>query len=181
MKSKTKKNQKRTYLIIAAVVAAVVIAGLVIGFYVAGRTAPNSAAPNTETTNETTTTEQEGTVDKPNKTDDTQPDGVPPTTTEPTNASMVIVDASQYGSTFEVRSYVNAVEAGTCTYTFVLGSQKVTKQTETLMNGDTTSCSTLDVSTSEFGSSGNWQLTIDYRATSGAIAGQIKKTVEIKL
>ncbi len=165
-------------------IAIVVLAGFLIWFYAFGSLG-RSAIPSTDTTSpppsgNVTTPEEGGATDKPNKADDVQT-GTPAQSNnvEPSNVSLVIVDASQYDSIFEVRSYVNSSEQGTCTYTFSRGSQKITKQTNTLANGTTTSCTTLDVNITEFSTSGDWQLVIDYLSSSKSVSGQTTKTVAI--
>lgn len=86
------------------------------------------------------------------------------------SVGVVIVDANQYGSNVEVRAYANALEDGTCTYTFSQGSSTITKQSSATAGASTTSCATLDVPTNNF-ASGTWYVKVSYSSNSGKYSG----------
>ena len=95
-------------------------------------------------------------------------------------ATVIINDASQYGSNIEVRSYVEGVVEtdGTCTVTFSKGNQSFSKTTEPLTNPTYTTCATVSVPVSEFPSTGTWQVTVNY--VSAKHRGSASKNVEVK-
>lgn len=94
--------------------------------------------------------------------------------------SIFVVDAEQYGSEIEVRSYVDGVveDGGICTYTFKNGAEILTKTSSGFANASYTTCTTLVTQASEFTSSGTWELTISY-ASSNVTANSEAMNVEV--
>lgn len=93
----------------------------------------------------------------------------------------IIVDASQYGSEIEVRSFVpGTVESdGSCTITFTNGSNVLTKTVFVTPDASSTQCSKLKFPRSELGSSGSVSVTVSYSSTKSAGSSQ-PKIMEIK-
>ena len=97
-----------------------------------------------------------------------------------TDVSVVIVDASQYDDTFEIRAYANAVESGTCTYTFSKGAVTFQKEAVASTSATTSSCATFNVPTTDFPETGEWNLTVTYTSASDKYSGSATQTVTIK-
>ncbi len=93
---------------------------------------------------------------------------------------LVITDASQYDDTIEVRSFVaNYIEDGTCTMTFSLGNETITRETVAKADASTTLCLTLNVPRADFPKSGNWKLKVSYDDGKSA-SGSAETTVVIE-
>jgi len=184
MKYKTKKAKKHSRIIPATVVgiiAVLFITGLLVWLFVFAHTSSKNTTTKPSTQTGTTSQSSSTTTDKPNKTVDTKSADTPTGTgASQSDTSLVITDASQSGSRVEVRAYVNTIEDGICTYTFTLANQKIVKQTSTLINGTTISCTTLDVDSSEFITSGTWQLKVSYQSSSSTTTAESTKTVDIQ-
>ena len=87
------------------------------------------------------------------------------TTNDKKSADVVIVDASQYDNTIEVRAFVsNHVEGGTCSYRFTRGNNTINKSLPAHADASTSICPMLEVDRSEFPSSGDWQLVVSYES-----------------
>ena len=94
-----------------------------------------------------------------------QSDSAPPSRT----ANVVVVDSSQYGSSFEVRGYVSNVfeEGGSCTARFSrIGSNAVVKVVSATKSATTTQCQTIEVPVTEFNVKGDWNFTLEYSSPS---------------
>lgn len=96
-------------------------------------------------------------------------------------ASVVIVDASQYDDIVEVRAFVsNIIEDGTCTYVFTKENSRIEKTSPAYGDASTTPCVTLTVPRSEFENSGTWNVTVTYTDTVNTITGSTSQDVEIQ-
>lgn len=82
----------------------------------------------------------------------------------------VLVDASQYEDTIEVRAYVPGIteNGGTCTVTMTLGAQKVTKQVGGTADATTTRCQNLNLPRSTFPQAGTWDVAVAYASATAA-------------
>lgn len=101
------------------------------------------------------------------------------TPTEPvTEANVVIVDASQYDNSVEVRAFVsNIIKDGTCSFTFTKDNNKVTKVGPAFGDASSTPCIAQTIPVSEFSESGEWNLVVRYEAD--GVAGSAETTVNI--
>lgn len=79
------------------------------------------------------------------------------------NVSVIITDAGQYDDIIEVRSFIpNHFQDGTCTITASQGITKITKETPAYKDISTTICTNPLINRSEFSSTGQWVITVDY-------------------
>jgi hypothetical protein len=103
-------------------------------------------------------------------------------TTPSKSVGVVIVDASQYGSTVEVRSYANTISNGTCTFTFSrAGYSAIVRQTAATSGASTSSCGTLDLAASVFPAHGSWNCIVSYASADGKYSGSsTSSTVEVR-
>lgn len=95
-------------------------------------------------------------------------------------ANVVIVDASQYGDTVEVRAFVSNIyeDAGTCQLTFTQGSTTVTHSKTAFKDATTTQCGTFEVPRSEFPAGGEWNVQVTYN--SNATSGQATQKITLR-
>ena len=78
-------------------------------------------------------------------------------------AYVIITDASQYGSSIEVRAFVdNHFQDGICTIYFRKNSYTLTKEAPAYKNVSTTACTVPEINSSEFSLKGDWQVTVSY-------------------
>lgn len=94
--------------------------------------------------------------------------------------NLILVDASQYDNIFEIRSYANTSEPGSCIISLSKSSSTITKTVKVLSNGSTAVCETIDISLAEFTESGAWSLKITYSSDNGNYTGSTTQTVTIK-
>lgn len=96
------------------------------------------------------------------------------------NTDVVITDAGQYDNTIEIRAFVpNHYEDGSCKFTLTQGSLKVEKETPAYRDVSTTICTNPLIARSDFTSSGDWKVVVNYIApgasgTSGTKAIQLR-------
>ena len=77
--------------------------------------------------------------------------------------TVIITDADQYGSNIEVRSFIpDHYQDGTCIITISNGSDVIKKSTPAYKDASTTICTNPLFARSEFGSTGNWQVVVEY-------------------
>lgn len=82
----------------------------------------------------------------------------------------VITYAQQYGQSVEVGAEVSVFEeGGTCTATFALGSSKITKTVQAVMNVNRVNCPAMVADVSEFNPKGDWSVIVTYN--SGSVSG----------
>lgn len=96
-------------------------------------------------------------------------------------AEIVVVDASQYGDTVEVRAYISNIyeDGGSCTATITNGSQTVSRDTKGFKDATTTQCEPFNIPRSAFSSAGDWQAKVSY--SSAAAKGESSaQTINIK-
>lgn len=99
----------------------------------------------------------------------------------PKKVSVVITDASQYGSIIEVRSFVSDYyQDGTCTLTFSKGGITFSKQTPAYKDISTTICTNPTINRSEFSSAGDWQVTVSYLSKNKDAQGSKTQVISIK-
>ena len=178
-KIKTHKKGK----IIAIIAAVLLIGGSAAAYFIvknqssqSGSTSDSTQSSGSSSTNSSNSTASGSTSNKGN---DVNNSGSTTNAASSQDVKLVIVDASMYSGTFEVRAYANAIEDGTCTYLFTSGSNNFTKETAATAGSSTTSCATLDVPTSSFPSTGQWNLTITYKSKSGNYSGSIATSIEV--
>ena len=94
--------------------------------------------------------------------------------------SPVIVDASQYDSAIEVRSYISGIieDGGTCTATFKKGSQTITRTSSGSKDATTTLCEKITVNRADFPEAGSWSVTLTY-TSSTATGASPARTLDI--
>lgn len=185
--SRSRKN-------IAWIIALALLAslGLLVAyfFFIHPNNPPNTNSneqPSTSLPDDTATKERGASNNQPETSNDhngsgTKTDTDANTTNQsspPQSTQVVIVDASQYGTTFEVRAYAVAPENGTCTFVFS-GPSTLTKQSTATPGPTTSPCKTVDVPTSEFSSKGAWKLTVTYESASGNYKGSLSKDITIQ-
>jgi hypothetical protein len=82
------------------------------------------------------------------------------------SVSVAITDASQYGGVVEVRSFVPSYsQDGTCTLTFTQGSRTFTRKTPGYKDVSSTVCPAVEVPTSDFPNSGDWQVVVSFESS----------------
>jgi len=89
--------------------------------------------------------------------------------------SVLIVDASQYGSNVEIRAYTpNVVETdGICSVTLTqAGKSSVFGSSKGLQNAQTTQCSTISIPVSSFSNKGTWVAVVTYSSASSIGSSQ---------
>lgn len=95
-----------------------------------------------------------------------------------TVVSVVIVDASQYGTEVEVRAFIpNYYQEGVCTFTFTLGDIAIIKQSTATADASSTICTNIVVPSAEFPQSGTWTLKIDYSSADAAGSSEIREII----
>lgn len=94
------------------------------------------------------------------------------------NVGVVIVDASQYGDTVEIRAFAtNILKDGECTFAFSLDQLSFVKKTPAYADASTTPCVALSLPASEFEKTGQWSLEVSYEAE--GVGGKSSTTLEI--
>lgn len=97
----------------------------------------------------------------------------------PDEASVAIVDASQYGNEIEVRAFIsNVVQNGRCIITFENAGESLTKTVDAFADATTTPCINLVVPRDEFTNTGEWTVTVEYR--NDTIKGSATSTLNIE-
>lgn len=178
-----KKSRNKTKIIIITVaVATIILSGLAYLYWKSN----NQSLQNQNIDYSPPTTEQKDAGSRAaNKEEALKEDQPSPQPNAPADqkkqASMTIVDASQYDQTVEVRAFVdNVVESeGTCTFTFTKGTATVTKTSKASPSASTTQCSMIKVASSEFASKGDWILTVSYDSTTSS-GKSPERTVKIQ-
>lgn len=95
------------------------------------------------------------------------------------NATIVIVDANQYGAEIEVRAFIsNLIKDGICTITFKKDTYSIQKQVSATADASTTPCMNLEVPRSEFAVNGSWTVTVEYSAVNAY--GKTEQVIEIE-
>ena len=90
----------------------------------------------------------------------------PQTQTAKKTVSVGITDASQYGGVIEVRSFVPSYsQDGTCTLAFTQGAHSFTRTTPGYKDISSTVCPAVEVKTSDFPNSGDWQVVVSFEST----------------
>lgn len=91
-----------------------------------------------------------------------------------------IVDASQYGSSIEVRVNIPGLteNGGTCSITFTKGSVTFVRQVNSSSDASSTQCNNLVLDRSTFKESGTWSVTAAY---SSATAGGTSDTATLEV
>ena len=86
------------------------------------------------------------------------------------NAQVVIVDASQYDNTIEVRSFVsNIIENGSCTITITNESgSTITRTVDAAAEASTTLCQGIEIDRSEFTTPGIWNVLVKFTGSSSS-------------
>ena len=97
-----------------------------------------------------------------------------------TNASIFIVDATQYDQNIEVRAYIKNVikDGGECTYTFTGKQSAFATTSPASADASHTTCKPLIIPVADFPASGKWSLVISY-IFDGVSATSRKQTIEV--
>ena len=179
MKIEYKNNKKKetVFLIVVSILAVLALAIFFTHHYQVWPFAKQAAEEVKQNDIDATNNQTgEAKPDDSAKTDDSV-DTTPPTSN---SIPVTIVDASQYGDQFEIRAYADMVEDGACTFTFTKGTASFKKESVATVGPSTSSCKTVDISISDFGATGDWQLSVAYKSDSGKYSGSTTKTITIK-
>ena len=176
-----KHSKKRLIILVALGTALLALAGIV--YFL------SSPAHNTPTSDKSASDDYNKVDYSPaNQTDKTYNDQIkenitPTPNDSPSNSSanIVIVDASQYNDTIEVRSFIsNLVEnSGTCTFTFTGPGTKVIKTAAATADASTSRCANTKIPVTEFDAKGTWQIVISYSSSSASGKSE-PKDIEIR-
>lgn len=181
-KTYTINNQKPGKKILLAILVVLLLAVIAGSFYVLNNRRDNAVPAKNPAVNLQPATQQEQSDSNQHKEDIVKQDEA---SKNPANSGKqvtpVIVDAGQYGSNIEVRSYVPAIaeDGGSCTFTFSQGSQKVTKDATGFADATTTKCPNLSVGQNSLPSKGSWTVTVSYKSTTASGSSQAS-TFEVK-
>jgi len=181
-----KQNRSRgkiVFFLTIVVLLIVVIAGIlektgVTDFYQKSQSkTPTEVAPQPTINLEPPTSEESKAGDQ-QKDQIVQQETKPPTPAM--NAKVIIVDASQYDTSVEVRAFAsNVIKNGTCTFTFTKSGESSIEKTEpAYADASSSPCIALTVDRSEFPSAGTWQLTVKY--TSEGIEGSAESSLQLQ-
>jgi cytoskeletal protein RodZ len=186
MKIQKKKKASKAVLISVLIVAFVLAGGAgywyldTNGFF--GR-AGKKTQDNNKSNNDATSESADKTSDESddNKNGNSQK---PPVETDDSGkkvAQIVIVDASQYDDTFEVRAGVNNLteEGGRCEFVFTQNSQVLTRSSDAIFTGTDVNCQTIEIPVKDFPNKGEWQMVVNYTSSASKGSSQ-SKTVVIK-
>ncbi len=189
MKKSVRNNNIRSFLANTKVVAAIavlVIFAAIITYFSIINPSNQKVEPQDETITpprsinyDPPTKEEEQSADT-QKAENIQREATDKATAENINANVVIVDASQYDNTIEVRSYISNVyeDGGECKITFTKDRQTITHTKTGFKDAKTTQCGTLEVNRSEFSTTGIWKVMVQYNSSSAT--GSSEKTLTIK-
>jgi GH25 family lysozyme M1 (1,4-beta-N-acetylmuramidase) len=101
----------------------------------------------------------------------------PPQTTPDNKIKVtpIIVDASQYDTQVEVRSYVTGIveNGGTCKFTFTKGTTTFQKQSSAVADATTTKCPNLTLASTEFSAKGTWSVVVSYDSSKATGASNV--------
>ena len=171
-----KNKNKNKYIARLAIVSVIITAVILIGalyfthnFHRTNEKSPSKADSSQGATGTSTYSQSTKTNDNTDTTPATS-----------SNIPLTIVDASQYNDQFEVRAYADITENGICTLTFIKGSISFIKESVATGGPSTSSCKTIDIPTSDFEATGDWQLNISYKSDSGKYSGNTIKIITIK-
>lgn len=165
MLTQKKSRNKTKIIIIAVAIATIALGGLAYLYWKSNNQSPQNQ--NIDYSPPTTNQKDAGSraANKEDALKEDQPSPQPNTPAgQKKQASMTIVDASQYDQTVEARAFVdNIVESeGTCTFTFTKGTASISKTSKASPSASTTQCAMIKVTASEFTSKGDWILTVSY-------------------
>lgn len=177
------KNMKKKLLITLILIALIALgAFLVLGTKKNSITPSNSGEPrevnSVDYGGPTELEKQAGDSQKENNVDRDTIDKGP----RPSTAEIIIVDSSQYDSTFEIRSYISNIfeDGGSCTVTLTKANNPTISRTGPATSSATnTQCPKTNIPVSEFTSKGEWQLVITYSSAS-ATGSTPQKAINIK-
>jgi hypothetical protein len=169
MPIKIKKNSKRVTIIIIVAFLLLSTAAAGLFFYLQPKriavTHTESARPVNHINYDGPTDEEQAAGDQ-QKEDNIKRDETP---SQPSShATVVIADASQYGSVIEVRGYVSSVieDGGQCSATFTHGATSFTVSGSATKDAKTTQCSPLSAQRSQFLVAGSWSVVLTYTSSS---------------
>jgi hypothetical protein len=100
-------------------------------------------------------------------------------TTSQKSAEIIIVDAAQYGSEIEVRSFINNyVGPGTCEFTFIQDNLSFSKTEPAYPDATTTVCPNISIDKNQFDEPGEWRLVVNF--SSENYYGETETTIVIR-
>lgn len=181
---KNKKLLGKKFIIIAALVVTVLAVGFYVGqddFRKGSSASERDISSQVNKVDYGPPTEEEASAGDKQKRENIQRNQLEENTSKPNSAQVVLVDASQYGDTIEIRSYVANVfeDGGTCTAIVTKnGEPQITKSSTGFRDAKTTQCGTITIPRTALSSSGSWQVIVKYESSSAS--GQSSSSI-IKL
>lgn len=179
---KTKKTNKTKILI--AVFILLLVTGVVGVYSYVGQDNPAKPLAAGEINYSPPTGEEKAAGDKKKKElveeQTNREKGGPSSTTGKVKVNVIITDAAQYDNVIEVRAFTqNYYEDGTCIIKFTKDTAVVSKSTPAYKDVSTTICTNPLIKRSEFGSSGDWNVAVEY-VSQNAAGTSSTQTIRIK-
>jgi hypothetical protein len=178
MKIQKKKKTPRTVFVVMLIVAFILAGGASYwyldtnGFFghsdnETPKQSGNNTADDNDITDDTTIDDKKGNDDKP------------PIDVDETGkkvAQIVIVDASQYGNTFEVRAGITNLteENGRCEFIFTQNGLELIRTSDAIFTGTGTDCQTLEIPIKNFPAKGKWEMVVKYTSVTASGSSQTK-------
>jgi hypothetical protein len=172
-----KHSTNKKFIILVAAVIVVALGGVGFAYKNSKHVDSSVRAPNS--VDYSGPTKQEATAGDAQKDANKDREKIDTQTPATSQASVVLVDSTQYDNTVEIRGYVSNVyeDGGTCTATLTNGTAKVTKTSTAFKDATTTQCGAIDIARSEFSTAGTWNLTLVY--SSPTSTGQATSEVKV--
>lgn len=174
-KLKNNSNNKAVIIVVASVVLAAIVGVSAYALYL-NNSSDDQKKSSQETNLEKTDAEKEATQnlkDNPeekleNNQNDTPSTPEQSSSTGKYTVNVLLSTAGIYNGKVNAGGLVTdrVEEGGTCTYTFVNGSETVSKTTDTLINPTSTSCKAINFSSDELPSNGIWKVKLSYSSAS---------------
>lgn len=179
---KNKKSNKKTKLILAALLIALLAGGAVFALARDTKNDKDQTKPAQQTTlpaasnpdDEASKAKQKIIEEDKAANKQTDSAGLKP-------VKPVITYAGQYGANVEVGGYVGEVfeQGGTCTATFTLNAATLTQEVQAVTGAQSVDCPVMTVPSTQFEKKGIWKVSISYKSAS-ATGTSDEKDIEIK-
>lgn len=166
MKIQRKKSFfTRTRIIIIAAVLVLAVAGAAFWWFFMRSTTQQVAPTNTVNYDPPTQEQIDDSITA--KQNAVQEEGNGGNTTPPTSDTLVVTinRAGQVGTQISVRTLVNGTDSGTCDMVFTKSGATTVTKTFDITQGATEHLCNGDINTSDFGTSGEWDLTVTAKAS----------------